>query len=352
MKASLSWWRKGLSFLLRLFFPELSLWQIVDEEILRTRFLKHLHSLGFTTATRQQLMSIQQGKLFVTTSGAAIDYELSDRSSVNKSNTAVATHESTAADEWHVAIRWTSETPKGDCTQLNIANVRTYQHFLASLPTGKQTWKGIGYPDIGTSLLTMQLIWLLITIALRLSSGYKVSLLELYCLFSLVAFVAERVVTQLNVPAWSQQVVVCMESARYNNGQLYSMEKKVLPKTWKEIFAILPMLQFLGWPAFMMIYAFKSGPLDGPGLTSMTNPVCLAAGGVYLSAFIWTFIGSCLSVSKSFQFLSWGPLVIAGSAFFLSKVLVFGLGISQALQGNKDIFLVPVKQWNIPHISG
>lgn len=151
MRAARSWWRKGLDFMLRLFFPEISLWKIVQEEILRTRYLNHLHSIGFTSATRQQLMSIQQGKLFVTTSSGAMDYELLERSYGNKDITAVATRDVTALNELQLAIRWCSETPKGDCIQLNITNVRSYQHFLASLPTGKQTWKGIGYPDIGTS---------------------------------------------------------------------------------------------------------------------------------------------------------------------------------------------------------
>jgi hypothetical protein len=83
----------------------------------------------------------------------------------NKEITAVATRDVTALDELQAAVRWCSETPKGDCIQLNITNVRSYQHFLAFLPTGKQTWKGIGYPDIGTSLLALQLVWLLITIS-------------------------------------------------------------------------------------------------------------------------------------------------------------------------------------------
>jgi hypothetical protein len=350
MRAARSWWRKGLDFMLRLFFPEISLWKIVQEKILRTRYLNHLHSIGFTSATRQQLMSIQQGKLFVTTSSGAMNYELLERSYGNKDITAVATRNVTALDELQLAIRWCSETPKGDCIQLNITNVRSYQHFLASLPTGKQTWKGIGYPDIGTSLLTLQLVWLLITIALRLASGYKVSLLELYCLFSLVAFVAERIVTQLNVPAWSQQVVVRTESPAY--GRIDSMDKAHLPNTWKEILAVLPILQFLGWPAFMFVYATKSVPQDGANLASITNSVCFAAGGVYTSAFIWAFIGTLVAGSESWGFLKWGPFTIAGGAFCLSKFLVFSLGIVQAVQGERDIFLIPAKQWNIPHISG
>jgi hypothetical protein len=69
------------------------------------------------------------------------------------------------------------------------------------------------------------------------------------------------------------------------------MNKKLLPKSWKEYLGIIPMLQFLGWPAFMFMYATKSGPLDGLGLSSMTNAVCFAAGGVYFSAFLWAFIG-------------------------------------------------------------
>ena len=180
-----------MDFILRLFFPEISLWNIVQEEILRTQYLRHLHSIGFLSATRQQLMSIQQGKLFIADSRPTMEesnYGIREASDVSAQDTM-------ALDEPRAAIRWCSETPNEDCIQLKIGNVGAYQHLLGSLLTGKKTWKGIGYPDIGTSLLTLQLIWLLTTIALRLASGYKISLLELYCLFSLVAFVAERIVT-------------------------------------------------------------------------------------------------------------------------------------------------------------
>ena len=339
-----------MDFILRLFFPEISLWHIMEEEILRTQYLKHLHAIGFLSATRQQLMSIQQGKLFLAGPRPTIEHELPESNYGMKGAPAVSARDITVLDEPQAAIRWCSETPKEGCIQLKIENVGAYQHLLGSLPTGKQTWKGIGYPDIGTSLLTLQLIWLLTTIALRLASGYKVSLLELYCLFSLVAFVAERIVTQLNIPAWSQSVVVCADSAY--NGRIDSMDKKLLPKTWKEYFTIIPLLQFLGWPVFMFVYAAKSGPHDGAGLTSITNAVCFAAGGVYSSAFLWAFVGSALGGSKSWGFLKYGPFAMAGFAFFLSKFLVFFLGITQALQGDRDIFLVPAKQWNIPHISG
>jgi hypothetical protein len=145
--------------------------------------------------------------------------------------------------------------------------------------------------------------------------------------------------------------VVRADSSAYN-GRIESMNKTFLPKTWKESFTIIPVLQFLGWPVFMFVYATKSGVHDGPGLTSVTNPVCFAAGGVYCSAFIWAFIGGALGDSKSWGFLKYGPYAIASFAFFLSKFLVFFLGITQALQGDRDIFLVPARQWNIPHISG
>jgi hypothetical protein len=98
MRIAHAWWQKGLDFMFRLFFPEISLWKVVQEEILRTRYLNHLHSLGFTSATSQQLMSIQQGRLFVTTPDAAIDYELLERSYGNKEITAMATPDVTALD--------------------------------------------------------------------------------------------------------------------------------------------------------------------------------------------------------------------------------------------------------------
>jgi hypothetical protein len=138
MRAAHSWRRKGLDFMLKFFFPEISLWKIIQEEILRTRYLNHLHSLGFTSATRQQLMSIQRGKLFVTTPGAAIDYKLLERSYGNKEIAAVATRDGTALDELQAAVWWCSETPKGDCIHLNITNVRSCQYYLASLPTGNK----------------------------------------------------------------------------------------------------------------------------------------------------------------------------------------------------------------------
>lgn len=49
-------------------------------------------------------MSIPQGKLFVTTLGAAIDYELLERSYGNKEITAVAARDA-APDELQVVIR-------------------------------------------------------------------------------------------------------------------------------------------------------------------------------------------------------------------------------------------------------
>lgn len=342
MAASLKWWKKALDFLLRLFFPELSLWKIVKEEIVRTRYLNHLHSVGLTGATRQQLMSVQQGKLFVTGVAMNQNYELLDRNFGIKIDPVVDQREMAAPDG---AIRWCSEKPEG-CSQLSIENVGVYQHILASLPTGKQTWKGIGQPDMGTVLLTLQLIWLLIAIVMRLASGFRVSLLELYCLFSLVAFVAERLITQFNVPAWSQSVVLRMHSGFE---RMDIMDENSLPSTLKSWLLALPVLQFLGWPVFMFLYATKYK--DGQDGLSMTNSVCLAAGGTYASAFIWAFIGSCVAGS-SWRVLRYIPFGIACGAFCLSKVLIFGLGIAQTFAGERDIFLTPAKQWSIPHLSG
>jgi hypothetical protein len=156
--------------------------------------------------------------------------------------------------------------------------------------------------------------------------------------------------TLLNVPAWSQQVVVRTESSAY--AWIDSMEQAHLPNTWKEFLAVLSILQFLEWPAFMFVYATKSVPNDGASFMSITNTVCFAAGDVSASAFIWAFIGTLVAGSESWGFLKGGSFTIAGGAFFLSKFLVFSLGRVQAFQGDRNIFLIPAKQWNIPHISG
>jgi len=354
MKAAREWWRKALEFLLRLFFPEISLWRIVREEIARSRYLKYLHEFDVGTATRQQLMAIQRGQLHF--AAATIGQELPIDMVDKITSTVTAREHNLDANNSKIEIRWgpwSSEHPELGQTVLDITNVHTYKHILPSLPTGRHTWKGIGYPDTGEILLVLQLIWLMTSIALRLASGFEMSLLELFCLFSLTAFAAERFVTQLNVPAWNEDVVFSItlsDTMRPVRNSI--MAEEALPKTWRRYLLILPVLQFIGWPIFMFVYATKSGPMDGPNLQSFTNPVCLAAGGVYISAFVWAFIGSMVAGSETWSFLRWIPFVISAFALVLSKFIVLLLGILQVVQGPLGIFLIPSNQWTIPHISG
>ncbi|KAH8693495.1 hypothetical protein GQ44DRAFT_765169 [Phaeosphaeriaceae sp. PMI808] len=345
MEASLKWWKKALDFVLRLFFPELSLWKVLKEEILRRKYLKHLHAKGYTGATSQQLMSIQQGKLFLSrlrkpVTNGAMEMEFG----IN------IEHMTTMAEREMVSlsVKWCSEIPKEEqCSVLKIANVPAYQSMLASLPTGKQTWMGIGYPDLGTGLLTLQLTWLIVTISMRLASGFRLSILELYCLFSLVAFILERLVTQFNVPAWNQCVVIQTDLSCLP-GRLDIVPEESLSSTWKSCLRVLPALQFVSWPVFMFLYGFR---YDGGDGLSMTNSVCVAAGGTYLAAFFWGFIGVCVAGS-SWRVLRYIPFVISCGGFGWSKLSTLGIGIAQVFVGDRGIYLMPEQQWNIPHLSG
>ena len=353
MKAAQTWWRRVLEFFLRLFFPEISLWRIVEEEVSRSRYLRYLHDLGIETATRQQLMAIQRGHLHF--AAASIVTDPSDATGDKVAARVTAKDFGLGGGSGKIDIKWgswISEHPDVGQAVLNLSDVQTYKHILPCLPTGRHTWKGIGYPDIGEIVLTLQLIWLMTSIALRLASGYAMSLLELFCLFSLTAFAAERFVTQLNIPAWNEDVLFSITSTDVA-GPIYDtvIPQIELPATGRRILLLLPGLQFLGWPIFMFVYATTSDPSDD-GLESFTNLICFIGGGVYISAFVWATIGSMVAGSKTWNFLRYIPFTISAGALVISKLLVLTMGILQVVQGSLGIFLVPSSQWTIPHISG
>ncbi|KAH7117387.1 hypothetical protein EDB81DRAFT_767195 [Dactylonectria macrodidyma] len=269
MRASLVWWRRVLDFLLRVFFPEISLFKITKEEILRSSILRDLHGAGLECVTNQQLMSIQQGKLFVPRSLPSFNMS-ADKVGYLSPN---------------IHIEWLSENPTdSESRGVDIGDVDAYKHLLTHLPTGHGTWRGIGYPDLGTMLLTMQLIWLMAMIVLRITSGFLVSMLELYCLFSLTAFIAERCITKMNIPAWSQPVLVSGPQIMFEPGAVAAAP--YIPTTWKQVLLVLPCLQFIGWPIFMMVYGIKAFP-DDVGVR-FTPTVCMAAGGRLGGA--WDFL--------------------------------------------------------------
>ncbi|PVH82429.1 hypothetical protein DL98DRAFT_586419 [Cadophora sp. DSE1049] len=323
------------------------------EEVSRSRYMKYLHGLGVGTATQQQLMAIQRGQLHFAAASTGLDQV--DAAGDKTAATFTAREHGLGGDSGKIEIKWgpwSSEYPELGQSVLNLSNVHAYKHILPYLPTGRHTWKGIGYPDIGEIVLTLQLIWLMTSIALRLASGYAMSLFELFCLFSLTAFVAERFVTQLNIPAWNEDVLFSITSTDVARTVHNSIMPEVeLPETGRRVLLILPGLQFIGWPIFMFVYATKSNTNEG-GLETFTNTICFVGGGVYISAFIWAIIGSMVAGSEMWKFLRFIPFTISAGALVISKVLVLSMGILQVVQGSLGIFLVPSSQWTIPHISG
>ena len=168
--------------MLRVFFPEITLYRIATEEILRSKIVNGLRSAGYPRVTGQQLMSIQQGLLL---SVGPLSPPHLQGTSFNA-----------------VDVTWIPEEPDSTVgSPYEVGDYHEYKDVLSYLLTGGKTWKGIGYPDLGTLLLTLQLCWLMATIIVRLVSGLMISFLELYCLFALTAFVTERLITIFSIPA-------------------------------------------------------------------------------------------------------------------------------------------------------
>lgn len=320
MHASRRWWRRLLDFLLRVFFPEISLYMITTEEILRSKIVNELRSAGYSRVTGQQLMSIQRGLL------------------LSVGHLSPPHHQGTNFNA--VEVTWLPEEPDSAFgSPFEVKDYHKYKDMLSYLPTGGKTWKGIGYPDLGTLLLTLQLCWLMATIIVRLVSGLMISFLELYCLFALTAFVTERLITTFSIPAWNQPVIVRMPAS-------LSLPEYpvVLGSTWKIFLLMLPGVQFAMWPIFMFVYGIK-----GPWQQSMTNNICIAAGGMYLSAAIYGTLGLCFQNAKWCRNICWFIALGAASA---SKFMSLGLGLFQVFSGEGAIFLKPGLQLPIPHISG
>ncbi|KAH7112275.1 hypothetical protein B0J13DRAFT_571066 [Dactylonectria estremocensis] len=173
-------------------------------------------------------------------------------------------------------------------------------------------------------------------------------MLELYCLFSLTGFIAERCITKMNIPAWSQPVLMSGPQIIFGPGA--DTAAPYTSTTWKQALLLLPCLQFIGWPIFMVVYGVKAFPDDVA--VRFTASACMAAGGMYLSAGIWFCIGLLFLESKWFGWCKNVCWFIAVGAACLSKLAAFGLGTLQVAMGEPGIFVTPQNRWTIPHISG
>jgi len=329
MRASRSWLRRVLDFLRRLFLPELSLYKIVEEETTRSSVIKILEREGHY-GTKSQLMAIQRGSLYISTSPAA--------GNVGRKSTMTLVNAGSLTT-------WCAEKPPGDAASVvEIEEVDTYKHLLQLLPTGSTTWKGIGYPDLGTAILTLQLLWIIGNLCTRLGVHLRISLLEVYSLYSLTGFVGERLVTLLRIPAWSQEVVVKDVVNPY--GISVQREQRTIPKTWQHLLFIVPLLQAIVWPVFMFLYAEYGDQM------TWTSAICRAAGGAHLGGTICFIVGTYFAGTKNWRWVRYVAWTISGVAYLFSRVFMLGFALLQVHVGEKAIFLVPEYKWDLPHIGG
>ncbi|KAG0130376.1 hypothetical protein HOY82DRAFT_540142 [Tuber indicum] len=324
-------WRRFLDILLRIFFPEIGLYKVQQEEAHRSRVLKVLESEGVEGVTRQQLMAIQAGRLY-------------------RSNDLTTIVLNTDQDNWS-QFRWCSEEPEL-AVRLGIDDMAVYAGLLKGLPTGRRTWRGVGLPDFALVILTIQWAWLITTIALRLSSGYRVSLVELYSLYCLAAFVLERLLTRLNKPAWDQHCI----SVRYTPAVVPEHTNACGVRTPAELGIIVPAFLFLAFPVYMMVYGhFLALSKAEQKVGGFAPSICWSAGGMYCSAAGWAIFGIWVAgkyQNTSKYCLRWVPWGIAVLSIILSKLMVFCLAITQVvILADPDIYRVPPQRFTLPHIG-
>lgn len=180
MRASRPFLLRTIDFFCRLFFAEVGLYRIVREEVTRSSVLKALRFEGFEHVTRSQLMAVQQGKLFISTT-PGVELSRGRNSTLGTANSPQL-------------VRWCDKQTRGEVNQVEIEDVDTYKHLLGLLLEGSTVWKAIGNIHIGTIALVLHLVWLIGSICIRLDNHLRVSLLELFALYALTAFVLERLV--------------------------------------------------------------------------------------------------------------------------------------------------------------
>jgi hypothetical protein len=329
MRASRSWLRRALHLIRQLFVPEWSLYKVVEEETTRSSVMKILEREGHF-GTKSQLMAIQKGKLYISLSPTA--EHVRRRSTMTLGNAGSLT-------------TWCTEKPHRDAAAMvEIEEVDTYKHLLQLLPTGSTTWKGMGSPDVGTAILALQLAWVIGEICTRLGAHLRVSVLELFALYSLTSFVTERLATLLRRPAWSQHVVVKDVGNPY--GISVQRERRAIPNTWKHLLLVFPLLQAVMWPVFMFLYA------EYAEQEAWTRAVFRAAAASHLGGSLFFVTGAYLSGLKNLRWVRYLMWTVSGVAFVFSRVFILGLALLQVHIGEKEIFIVPEQKWGMPHIGG
>ncbi|RPB06072.1 hypothetical protein L873DRAFT_1785194 [Choiromyces venosus 120613-1] len=161
----------------------------------------------------------------------------------------------------------------------------------------------------------------------------------------------ERLLTQLNKPAWDRHCV----SIRFAP-PVPEHTNACGIRTSSELGVALPAVLFLAFPAYMMAYGYFLGQSEVEQKVGGFAPaICFAAGGMYCSAAVWGFIGVLVAgkfEDSKLYFLRWIPWGIAIGVRVGGELMVFVLAITQALfLADPNIYRAPPQKFTFPHMG-
>ncbi|RPB19453.1 hypothetical protein L211DRAFT_853108 [Terfezia boudieri ATCC MYA-4762] len=202
-------------------------------------------------------------------------------------------------------IIWSLDPPT-HLRRLLATDIPLYINIFNLLPPGSPTYIGLINlhialpPDLPTVLLISQLIWAITTLALRspaysLGGETTISLLEMYTVYALIAFLIERVaIVGCRRPAWGGSgnggyIIVEMHREDYVH-EVPVHPKRGARRGVHQYFWIPLVLMGLAYPVVLVIYAagiYRAGTMKGsPQIPAVIGVVT----GVYVLA-VLTFLG-------------------------------------------------------------
>ncbi|KAI5801365.1 hypothetical protein DFH27DRAFT_610710 [Peziza echinospora] len=208
-------------------------------------------------------------------------------------------------------IAWSTEEPK-HLRRLRATDVPLYFPILHLLPRGSSTVGGRLKlhlslpPDITTILVIAQLVWAIMNLVLRPAYAPPASLLEMYVIFSLLAFLLERIfLTGLRRPAWTGgYVTVCMKREDYTFEPLPITPHKYrgvplpAPQIIRRYFYIPLVILTVAYPAVLIAYLAAlhdpdstQGSGKGSAGTVFAPPRLSTAMGVVVGTHILALLG-------------------------------------------------------------
>jgi len=267
-------------------------------------------------------------------------------------------------------ITWSLDPPT-HLRRLLATDIPLYINIFNLLPPGSPTYIGLINlhialpPDLPTVLLISQLIWAIAALALRshaysLGGEATISLLEMYTVYALIAFLIERVaIVGCRRPAWGGSgsggyIIVEMRREDYVH-EVPVPPKRGARRGVHQYFWIPLVLMGLAYPVVLVIYAagiYKAGTMNGaPQIPAVIGVVT----GVYVLA-VLAFLGvQALERQGREPVGDWSRWVPK------AKWVLWGLvGVGRVIVGVWGIWqIVEARRvggwegwWGWPHISG